>query len=216
MYKVYRCIIGLLFFSFFFLVSGQDVNASDKVNYISNRIKIVRPEKVEKVPDMEVAKKPDIDISLPDAGKDDAGTKKEGQMDEVPISQEFASLLGMKGKYYSRKGRVDPFAPFLRKPAPKVKKGPRDVLQRREPRTPLEKIDLSQLRLTGIMQIPDKNTALVQESSGKGYVVSEGTWIGNKGGQVIKIIKDRIVVEEKYLDVYGKISVRKRELKLRP
>ena len=49
----------------------------------------------------------------------------------------------------------------------------------------------------------------------KGYVIKEGTYIGNKGGQVTKILKKSVVVEEKYLDVYGKIAVRKSELKLR-
>ena len=78
----------------------------------------------------------------------------------------------------------------------------------------MEKIDLSQLRLTAVLRTPTRTKALVQESSGKGYVINEGTYIGNKGGQVSKILNDRMMVEEKYLDVFGKISVREREMKL--
>ena len=61
-----------------------------------------------------------------------------------------------------------------------------------------------------------KIRALIQEASGKGYIISEGTYIGNKGGQVTKITNDRVVVEEKYIDVLGKVAVREIEIKLRP
>lgn len=135
---------------------------------------------------------------------------------EAAIKTEFASLLGTKEKFYTRKGRIDPFEPFLRKPEPEVPVDKQAELTRRVPRTPLEKIELSQLRLTGILRAENKTRALVQEASGKGYIVDEGTYIGNKGGQVAKILKDRITVSEKALDVFGKINVVERELKLQP
>jgi len=132
------------------------------------------------------------------------------------IKTEFASLMGIKEKYYVRKGRIDPFEPFLRKPEPDVTAEAKAELNRRVPRTPLEKIDLAQLKLTGVLRAENKTRALVQEVSGKGYIVDEGTYIGNKGGQVSKILKDRIMVSEKALDVFGKITVLERELKLQP
>lgn len=135
---------------------------------------------------------------------------------EAAVKTEFASLLGVKEKYYTRKGRIDPFEPFLRKPEPETPVDQQEQLTRRVPRTPLEKIDLSQLRLTGVLRAESKTRALVQETSGKGYIVDEGTYIGNKGGQVAKILKDRITVSEKALDVFGKITVVERELKLQP
>jgi type IV pilus assembly protein PilP len=133
---------------------------------------------------------------------------------EAAIREEVSALIGKKEQFYSRKGRIDPFEPFLRKPEPVDVGDEKANLNRRTPRTPLEKIDLSQLKLTAVLRMLTKSRALVQESSGKGYVVNEGTYIGNKGGQVSKIFKDRIMVEEKYLDVFGKISVREREIKL--
>lgn len=138
-----------------------------------------------------------------------------GTSDES-IKTEFASLMGIKEKYYIRKGRIDPFEPFLRAPEPEVTAEAKAGLSQRVPRTPLEKIDLAQLKLTGVLRAENKTRALVQEGSGKGYIVDEGTYIGNKGGQVSKILKDRIMVSEKALDVFGKITVLERELKLQP
>ncbi len=135
-------------------------------------------------------------------------------MSETAIKSEFASLLGSKEKFYSRKGRIDPFEPFLHEPEPVVPADMQAELNRRDPRTPLEKIDLAQLKLTGVLRAQSKTRALVQEVSGKGYIIDEGTYIGNKGGQVSKILKDRIMVSEKALDVFGKITVLERELKL--
>ena len=105
--------------------------------------------------------------------------------------------------------RIDPFAPLFKKKIVRtVKKKQRIAL------TPLEKTDLSQLKLTGIIQGTMGNKALVEEASGKGYVVTKGTYIGIHAGKVSKIFKDRIIVEEEEENLYGKIVIQKRELKL--
>ncbi len=234
--KIYCCVISILFFGVCFSVYDQDAVASDAVKHISNRVVIVRPEKIAKTvesvaletvvkeSEAEIAasqdvQKPVIDKSVDgvDAFVPDTDLAAEGvsgEKTEDEIRKEVAALIGKKERFYSRKGRLDPFEPFLRKPELEVAMGEDTKLKQRVPRTPLEKIDLSQLRLTAVLRTPTKTKALVQESSGKGYVINEGTYIGNKGGQVSKILKDRMMVEEKYLDVFGKISVREREMKL--
>jgi type IV pilus assembly protein PilP len=58
------------------------------------------------------------------------------------------------------------------------------------------------------------NKALLEDSSGKGYVVSKGAYIGTNSGKVIRINKDRIVIEEEFEDVFGKTKLRQREIKL--
>ena len=58
------------------------------------------------------------------------------------------------------------------------------------------------------------NRALVEESSGKGYVIKKGTYIGINSGKVIKIIKEKVVVEEEFEDVFGKTKLHQREIKL--
>ena len=112
---------------------------------------------------------------------------------------------------YNGKGKIDPFAPLFNDKPAAVKKGER---KKRMPMTPLERIDISQLKLVGIIMASSGNRALVEESSGKGYVVKKGTYIGVHSGKVVQIIKEKVVVEEEFEDVFGKTQVRKREIKL--
>jgi type IV pilus assembly protein PilP len=78
----------------------------------------------------------------------------------------------------------------------------------------LERLDLSQLKLVGIILASSGNRALVEESSGKGYVIKKGTYIGTNSGKVVKIKKEKVVVEEEFEDVFGKTKLRQREIKL--
>ena len=108
---------------------------------------------------------------------------------------------------------IDPFLPLFKdksEPVSHTKK----KRKKRTSLTPLEKIDLSQLKLTGVIRASSGNKALVEEASGKGYIVDKGTYIGTRSGKVVKIKKDRIVIEEEIEDYTGKIIIRKNELKL--
>ena len=112
---------------------------------------------------------------------------------------------------YDAIGKIDPFEPlFSEKPVSAKKKKDK----KRIPRTPLERIDLSQLKLVGIILASSGNRALVEESSGKGYVIKTGTYIGVNSGKVVKIRKEKVVVEEEFEDVFGKTKLRQREIKL--
>ena len=112
---------------------------------------------------------------------------------------------------YDPKGKIDPFEPLVREMPASVKKK-KNV--KRQPRTPLERIALSQLKLTAIILASSGNRAMVEETSGKGYVVKKGTYIGRNGGKISNIHKEIVVVEERFEDYSGKIQTRKRELKL--
>jgi len=114
-------------------------------------------------------------------------------------------------KAYDAKGKIDPFeALFKEKPVSVEKK----KNKKRIPQTPLERIDLSQLKLVGIIMATSGNRALVEESSGKGYVIKKGTYIGVNSGKVVNIKKEKVVVEEEFEDVFGKTKLRQREIKL--
>jgi type IV pilus assembly protein PilP len=113
-------------------------------------------------------------------------------------------------KAYDARGKIDPFEPlFKRKSVVEKKKA-----KKRIPQTPLERIDLSQLKLVGIIMASSGNRAMVEESSGKGYVIKKGTYIGVNSGKVVKIKKEKVVVEEEFEDVFGKTKFRQREIKL--
>ena len=79
--------------------------------------------------------------------------------------------------------------------------------------TPLEKVDLDQLKLVGIVRADSGNKALVEDASGKGYIVIHGTYLGIHSGKVVDILKDRIIVEEEDKDMLGNVRVHKREMK---
>jgi len=78
----------------------------------------------------------------------------------------------------------------------------------------LEKVDLSQLKLVAIVRAESGNRALVQDATGKGYVLNLGTYIGIHSGIVKEIQKDKVIVEEEVEDIYGKESLREREMVL--
>ena len=87
-------------------------------------------------------------------------------------------------------------------------------VREKRPKTPLEKIELDQLKLRAIIIAPSGNKALVEEASGKGYIIRRGTYIGRHDGKVIKILKDMVVVEELTENIEGKMIVKEKEIKL--
>lgn len=114
---------------------------------------------------------------------------------------------------YDPKGKTDPFAPlFVDKPQMAVSNTKKAI--RRRPLTPLEKIDLSQLTLVAVIRAPSGNRAMVEDATGKGYIVTKGAYVGINGGQVARVEKDRVFIAEKLVDIFGKITVSQKELKL--
>lgn len=88
----------------------------------------------------------------------------------------------------------------------------------REPKTDLQRLDLSQLTLTAIIKAKDQAWAMVRDQKGTGYVLKKGTHIGKKGGVVDKIVLEarktpfgkeysrKVIIKEPYL--YKEIYIR--------
>lgn len=100
---------------------------------------------------------------------------------------------------YNPAGKADPFRPFIQLTP---EKAPKSAFL-----TPLQKYDISQLRLVAIITLPEGNVALVEDQQGKGYFLKRGTAIGRHDGKVKTILKDRVVIEEAYSDVLGQAKV---------
>ena len=120
---------------------------------------------------------------------------------------------------YNPKGKIDPFVPLVRAEAKTAGSGivaatRKTERKKRKPTTPLERIELSQLSLKAIVRSAQGNKALVQEASGKGYIITKGTFIGVNQGTVIDIQKDRVIVEEEVENIQGDIALKTRELRL--
>ena len=86
--------------------------------------------------------------------------------------------------------------------------------KKRVPRTPLERLNLDRLKLVGIVRSPDGNKAIVEDHTGKGHVLTVGTYIGQNNGRVIRIEKDRVIIAEEIMDESGKVKVTDIILKL--
>ena len=109
------------------------------------------------------------------------------------LEQKVASL-------YNPKGRIDPFESIFALEIKRVEAG-QQIRERKRPLTPLEKVDLSQLKLVGIIVSPSGNKALVEDPSGKGFIIKKGTYVGTNFGKVVKIQKDKVIVKEEIEDL---------------
>jgi len=120
--------------------------------------------------------------------------------------------------FYNPVGKVDPFKPLVKDKQVAVAvpaSGGETVDKRKRAHlTPLEKVDLSQLKLDGVILASSGNRAMVSDATGKGYVVTAGTYIGIYSGRVVEILPDKIVIEEEVENIFGKISLRRREMNM--
>ena len=89
----------------------------------------------------------------------------------------------------------DPFRPMSLRA--KINSRPKENL------SPLERFDLSQLKVVGIVWDIKEPRAMVEDNTGLGYVVKVGTPMGNNDGTVKAIHRNQIIVEEFADDIYG-------------
>ncbi len=137
------------------------------------------------------------------------GCKKEEKapVQAMPVKKAVAPVQApmttvKKEEYvYSPAGKRDPFRPFI-----ELEK---KAMQVKVPTTPLQLYDLNDLRLVGIIILPGKKVAMIEDPAGKGYQISVGTLIGKSGGRVVEIRKDEVVVEEKFMDDMAQTKTRR-------
>ena len=112
---------------------------------------------------------------------------------------------------YDPKGRVDPFIPLLQEKevvTPDIDDKPKRML------TPLEKLSLNQIKLVAVILMENRQLAMVEDATGKGYEVMIGTYMGKNSGQVSKINQSSLVVTEYVKDYKGIRQTKFQEIKL--
>jgi type IV pilus assembly protein PilP len=107
---------------------------------------------------------------------------------------------------YDPAGKPDPFRSFVKTFLTRQKE--------ESPTTPLERFDLSQLRVTAIVWGMEQPKALIEDPSGKGYIVAEGAAIGKNKGRIVSIDDNLVLVKETYVDFSGKASTKDIEMRL--
>jgi Tfp pilus assembly protein PilP len=114
---------------------------------------------------------------------------------------------------YDPAGKIDPFQPLFNSDRNTTISTPirTDCISN----PTLEKIDLSQLKLTGTILTENHDLALMEEVPGRSHIVREGMCIGIHGGKVAEIRNDQVIIQEEIQDVSGNVKVVKTEMKLK-
>jgi type IV pilus assembly protein PilP len=187
----------IFFLSLFFLVWA----CGDKAEPPKSTPSVVRKS---------IPKKPEASKPKQVAASTPVAPKKTGKPDSLKPKSKTATdlskaeptqkkMMPFEVSLYNPEGKVDPFEPlFTEKP-----KAVTTVEKQRIciPETPLQKLSLGQLKLVAIIQALGGNTALVEEASGKGYVLKKDIFVGIYCGKVDRIDKDMVIVDEPLLPV---------------
>jgi type IV pilus assembly protein PilP len=121
---------------------------------------------------------------------------------------------------YNPLGKPDPFKPFLR-----TNTGPKKIETKSRPKairpdecaTPLECIDIGQLTLVAVVTGDDSSSwAMAQDASGIGYLLKKGMKVGYRGGKIVAILPEKVIIRETIEDLSGKKIKRNRVLYLHP
>jgi type IV pilus assembly protein PilP len=105
---------------------------------------------------------------------------------------------------YNPFGKRDPFRSFVLDRSQ----------EKNESSDPLLNYDLSKFTLTGVVWGISIPKAIVKDGDGRGHIISRGTRIGRNKGQVVRILKDEIVVAEEFRDPLGKLIVSEYSMRL--
>ena len=129
--------------------------------------------------------------------KSKAGAAEEAAAEAAEGSEGVEGAAGSDGADYSYNpiGKRDPFRSFI--------SGPRDE-EIRSP-TPLQKYEIDQYALVGIVWGIDHPRAMVADPERVGHVIELGTYIGKNWGKVTQITSNEVIVTEEYQTIDGEL-----------
>ena len=105
--------------------------------------------------------------------------------------------------HYDMQGQRDPLEPLVKEVLPETLRPKLPGPER--PLGPLERFDISALKLVGIVWGELGRKALIKAPDGKSYFATLDTYMGKYSGKVIAIENDRLVIEEEYLNAQDKV-----------
>jgi len=141
------------------------------------------------------------------------GKKKPAAVTTIQNSATKQKKMRNKPFYTSKIANLrDPFLPFINFSEETEKKR-----KKNRPLLPLQRYTLSQLKLIAIIDAGNtKKWAMVQDASGKGYILKKGMFVGSEGGIVKNIIRDKVIIQQNFVDVFGKKKKKIAVMKLHP
>ncbi len=118
----------------------------------------------------------------------------------VPLIQKAAASLMAANFTFVPVKALDPFVPFLSlEPS---RSSEEEEEQQGAPLTPLQKMTLSEIEkgLKAISWGALGTRAVIEDSTGRGYIVSIGTPAGEHSGVITKILNDSLVIQQELWD----------------
>lgn len=82
---------------------------------------------------------------------------------------------------YQLEDRTDPFTPFISDKVATQKIGVDDIIEKDEELTGMRKFEPGQLTLVAVMYSGNRRMAMVEDVTGRGYILNEGMLIGRRG-----------------------------------
>ena len=121
---------------------------------------------------------------------------------------------------YNPRGLIDPFVPFtLETDQPGTAATPSageleeesEPVEPPRPLTPLQRMTVTEIEqgLKAILWGEMGRRAIIEDSTGKGYIVASGTPVANYNGIITGIFKDRLVIRQEVWDRKAKKMVAK-------
>jgi type IV pilus assembly protein PilP len=120
----------------------------------------------------------------------------------VPLIQKTAASLMAANFTFVPVKALDPFVPFVTLDTSTRSSEEEDEQQGGEPLTPLQKMTLSEIErgLKAISWGELGKRAVIEDSTGKGYIVTVGTPAGEHSGVITQILNDSVVIQQEIWD----------------
>ena len=96
---------------------------------------------------------------------------------------------------YKLEGRADPFSPFISRQIDIRKMGSDEIIDEEKELTGMQRFEPGQLTLVAVLYSGNKKIAMVEDVTGKGYILNEGMPIGRRG-IVSKIEGEQVTIIE--------------------
>ncbi len=109
---------------------------------------------------------------------------------------------------YVIEDRKDPFVPFITEKATTSEVNMDEIVDSQAELTGMQIFEPGQLKLVALMKKEGKDFAMVEDFTGKGYIITIGTKIG-KRGLVKNIVPNQVIIEETAQTRAGKKIVSK-------
>jgi hypothetical protein len=131
--------------------------------------------------------------SGPAVSTENIGTEQTSAIDSA-INEQFE---------YTLDNRPDPFVPFITEKAATANVDMNEIIDSNAPLTGMQLFEPGQLNLVALLINGSEDTAMVEDFTGKGYILTEGTKIGRRG--VVKdIAPNTVIIEETAVTRAGK------------